>query len=224
MLSLGWYKGRGQEMFKGLLFFFLSTIDTKHSVPQNQKLYFNSFYLAGERLKGKIKALRFVRITRFYKAFSKELYFWLSWMITHPNFCSAFNRAIYTLEFTVDIAWGYYYFPSWVCLFAGGFFFETTLIIFFKHLFYAWGALKCSFCFLIYTKWQYGELNSVEENLYHTNPEKEVIFLAAWRNETWPLFLFSKWSKGAWQVAAKTVPTQISSLKQDPIEMQQKHF
>lgn len=91
-------------MFKGLLFFFLSTIDTKHSVPRNQKLYFNSFYLAGERLKGKIKALRFVRIMRFSKAFSKKLYFWLSCMITEPNFCSAFSWAIYTLEFTVDIA------------------------------------------------------------------------------------------------------------------------
>lgn len=206
MLSLGWYKGRGQAMFKGLLFF-LSTIDTKHSVPPNQKLNFNSFYLAGERLKGKIKALRFVRITRFSKTFSKKLYFWLSCMITQPNFCSAFSCAIYTLEFTVDIAWGYYYFPSWVCLFTGGVFLKRHLRILFKHLFCGWDALKCPFHFFIYTKWQYCEFKSVEENPYHTNPEKEAMFLEAWRNETWTPFLFSKWSKEAWQVAAKTIPT-----------------
>lgn len=147
MLSLGWYKGRGQAMFKGLLFFFLSTIDTKHSVPQNQKLYFNSFYLAGERLKRKIKALRFVRIMRFSKAFSKKLYFWLSCMITQPNFCSAFNWAIYILEFALDIAWGYYYFPSWVCLFAGEFFLKRHLRILFKHLFCGWDALNALFTF-----------------------------------------------------------------------------
>lgn len=58
-------------MFKGLVFFSLSIIDTKHSVLQNQKLYFNSFYLAGERLKEQIKVLRFARIMRFSKAIPK---------------------------------------------------------------------------------------------------------------------------------------------------------
>lgn len=75
-------------MFKGLVFSCLSTIDTKHSVPQKQKVYFNSFYLAGERLKEKIKVLRFVRITRFSKAIPKKLYVWLNCMIAQTNlFC-----------------------------------------------------------------------------------------------------------------------------------------
>lgn len=111
------------------------------------KALFNSFYLAGERLKRKIKALRFVRIMRFSKAFSKKLYFWLSCMITQLNFCSAFNWAIYILEFTLDIAWGYYYFPSWVCLFAGEFFLKRHLRILFKHLFCGWDALNALFTF-----------------------------------------------------------------------------
>lgn len=121
MLSLDWYKGRGQAMFKGLLFFFLSTIDTKHSVPQNQKLYFNSFYLAGERLKGKIKALRFVRIMRFSKAFSKKLYFWLSCTITQPNFLLSTElfilwNSLWTLPEVIII------FPhGFVCLLVGFF-------------------------------------------------------------------------------------------------------
>lgn len=150
MLSLGWYNGTAQAMFKGLVFY-LSTIDTKHSIPQNQKLYFNSFYLAGERLKEKIKVLRFVRITRFSTAIPQNfqrIYFWLSGMIAQTNFCSAFSWAIYTLQFAEDSAWGCYF-------------------------------ILCFECFKIHTKWQYCEFNSVEENPYHTNPEKQVIFLVA---------------------------------------------